>query len=56
MNSVTAFLTVACVAIGAALVATGHAYWGVPFGIAAIMIATIPQKANGPLLASDRRG
>ena len=48
MNSITAFLTVACVAIGAARVATGHAYRGVPFGIAPIIIATTLKMANSP--------
>jgi hypothetical protein len=40
MNPITAFLTIACVAVGLALGATGHVYWAVPFVIAAIVIGS----------------
>jgi hypothetical protein len=40
MNPLTVFLTVACLALGAGLGATGHVYLGVPLVIAAIIVAT----------------
>ncbi len=47
MNPITLFLAFVCIAIGLALGgATGHIYWGVPFGIAAIVIATGLKMAN----------
>jgi regulator of protease activity HflC (stomatin/prohibitin superfamily) len=46
MNPITAFLTIACVAVGVALGATGHVYWGVPFVIAAIVIGSALKMAN----------
>jgi len=49
MNSITVFLTIACIAAGLALGAIGHLYIDISFVIAAVVIACVPQKANGPL-------
>src|SRR5580692_4310791 len=46
MNPITVFLTVACLAVGAGLGATGHVYLGVPVVIAAIIVATALKMAN----------
>ena len=46
MNPITVFLTLACLAVGLALGATGHLYWGVPLVIAAILIASALKMAN----------
>ena len=46
MNPITVFLTVACLAAGAGLGATGHLYLGVAFVIAAIIIASALKMAN----------
>jgi hypothetical protein len=59
MNPITVFLTLACLAMGAGLGATGHLYSGVAVVIVAIIIASalkmalagqqpVPQKPNGP--------
>ncbi len=46
MNPITVFLTVGCLAVGAALGATGHFYAAVPFVIVAIIIASALKMAN----------
>src|SRR6202166_2249957 len=46
MNPITVFLTLACGAVGAALGAIGTLYWGIPFLIAAIIIASALKMAN----------
>ena len=46
MNPITVFLTVACLAVGAGLGATGHLYAGIPVVIAAIVIASALKMAN----------
>ena len=46
MNPITLFLTAVCAAMGAALGAMGHLYWGIPFVIAAIIIASALKMAN----------
>ncbi|MGD0025479.1 MAG: hypothetical protein ABSC37_12790 [Xanthobacteraceae bacterium] len=46
MNPITVFLTLACLAVGAGLGATGHLYAGIPLGIAAIIIASALKMAN----------
>src|ERR1044071_2480238 len=46
MNPITVFLTVACLAAGAGLGATGHLYAGIPVVIAAIVIASALKMAN----------
>jgi regulator of protease activity HflC (stomatin/prohibitin superfamily) len=46
MNPITVFLTVACLAVGAGLGATGYLYSGVPFVIAAVIIAAALKMAN----------
>ncbi|MEI9915063.1 MAG: slipin family protein [Methylovirgula sp.] len=46
MNPITLFLTFVCVAIGLALGALGHVYWGIPFVIAAVVAATGLKMAN----------
>src|ERR1700722_18231016 len=46
MIPITVFLTVACLAVGAGLGATGHLYLGVPFVIVAIIIVTGLKMAN----------
>src|ERR1051325_9603670 len=46
MNAITLFLTVVCAAVAAALGAMGHLYWGIPFVIAAIVVATALKMAN----------
>src|ERR1700733_519019 len=46
MNPITVFLTVACLAVGAGLGATGHVYLGIPVVIAAIIVATALKMAN----------
>ena len=46
MNPITVFLTIACLAIGAAFGAMGHPYWGVFLVIAAIIIALALKMAN----------
>ena len=46
MNPITVFLTLACGAVGVVLGALGNFYWGVPFVIAAIIIAFALKMAN----------
>jgi len=46
MNPITVFLTIVCLAVGAALVATGYLYVGIPVVIAAIVIAAALKMAN----------
>src|ERR1700751_4832742 len=46
MNPITVFITIACGAVGVALGAIGHLYLGIPFLIAAIMIASALKMAN----------
>jgi hypothetical protein len=46
MNPITVFLTLAFVAVGVALGAIGNLYWGIPFVIAAIIIASALKMAN----------
>ena len=46
MNPITVFLTIVCAAAGAALGAMGHLYWGIPFVIAAVVIASALKMAN----------
>jgi hypothetical protein len=46
MNPITVFLTIACLAVGAALGATGHLYAAVPVVIVAIIIAAALKMAN----------
>jgi hypothetical protein len=46
MNPITVFLTVACLAVGAGLGATGHLYAEIPVVIAAIVIASALKMAN----------
>jgi hypothetical protein len=45
-NPITVFLTVACLAVGAGLGATGHLYAAIPVVIAAIVIASALKMAN----------
>ena len=46
MNPITAFLTIACLAVGAALGAKGHLYTGIAVAIVAIVIASALKMAN----------
>jgi regulator of protease activity HflC (stomatin/prohibitin superfamily) len=46
MNPITAFLTIACVAVGVALGAASHVYWGIAFVIAAIIVGAALKMAN----------
>src|SRR6202167_5809513 len=46
MNPITLFLTFVCIAIGLALGVLGHIYSGIPFVIAAIVIAAGLKMAN----------
>ena len=46
MNPITVFLTVACLAVGAGLGATGHLYSGAAVVIVAIVIASALKMAN----------
>ena len=46
MNSITVFLTIACLAVGVALGAAGYLYLGVPVVILAIVIASALKMAN----------
>jgi hypothetical protein len=46
MNPITVFLTVACLAVGAGLGATGHLYLGIPVVVIAIIIASALKMAN----------
>jgi len=46
MNPITVFLTIVCAAIGVALGALGHIYWGAGFIIAAVIIAFALKLAN----------
>jgi regulator of protease activity HflC (stomatin/prohibitin superfamily) len=46
MNPIAIFLTIVCGVAGVALGAVGHPYWGVPFVIAAIIIASALKMAN----------
>src|SRR6201981_436235 len=46
MNPITVFITLACGAVGVGLAATGHVYWGAPFVIAAILVASALKMAN----------
>ena len=46
MNPITVFLTIACIAVGAALGATGYIYSGVAAVFVAVIIATALKMAN----------
>ena len=46
MNPITVFLTVACLAVGAALGAIGHFYAGIAVVIVAVVIASALKMAN----------
>ena len=46
MNPITVFLTIACLAVGAGLGATGHLYAGIPVVTVAIIIASALKMAN----------
>src|ERR1700730_18263482 len=46
MNSITVFLTIACLAVGVVLGAAGYLYLGVPVVILAIVIASALKMAN----------
>jgi thiazole synthase ThiGH ThiG subunit len=46
MNPITVFLTVACLAVGAGLGATGHLDLGVPLVIVGVIIASALKMAN----------
>jgi hypothetical protein len=46
MNPITVFITIACGAVGVALGAIGHLYLGIPFVIAAIIVAAALKMAN----------
>ena len=46
MNPITVFLTIACLAVGAGVGATGHLYAGIPIVTAAIIIASALKMAN----------
>jgi len=46
MNPITVFLTIACLAVGAGLGATGHLYAGIPVVIVAVIIASALKMAN----------
>jgi regulator of protease activity HflC (stomatin/prohibitin superfamily) len=46
MNPITAFLTIACAAVGVALGVMGQPSWGIPFVIGAIFIAFALKMAN----------
>jgi regulator of protease activity HflC (stomatin/prohibitin superfamily) len=46
MNPLTVFLAIVCGAVGVALGAMGHLYWGIAFVIAAIVIAAALKMAN----------
>jgi regulator of protease activity HflC (stomatin/prohibitin superfamily) len=46
MNPITAFLTIACAAIGVGLSVVGQLSWGVPFVIVAVFIAFALKMAN----------
>jgi regulator of protease activity HflC (stomatin/prohibitin superfamily) len=46
MNPITVFLTIACLAVGAALGAAGYIHEGIPVGIVAIIIASALKVAN----------
>ena len=56
MNSITEFLTIACIAAGLALGEIGQLYIGISFVITAVFIASVLQKANGrlPLIKRSR--
>ena len=46
MNPITVFLTIICIAVGAALGAIGHLYFGIVFLIAAVVVASALRMAN----------
>jgi regulator of protease activity HflC (stomatin/prohibitin superfamily) len=46
MNPITVFLTIACLAVGAALGAIGHLYSGIAIAFAAVIIASALKMAN----------
>src|SRR5438445_2552903 len=46
MNPITAFLTIVCGAIGAALIVMGQPAWGIPFVLVAVFIAFALKMAN----------
>ena len=46
MNSITVFLTIACLAVGVALGAVGYLNLGIPVVILAIVIASALKMAN----------
>jgi regulator of protease activity HflC (stomatin/prohibitin superfamily) len=46
MNPITVFLTIACLAVGAALGAIGHLYFGIAIAFAAVIIASALKMAN----------
>ena len=46
MNPITVFLTIACLAVGAALGAIGYLYFGIAIAFAAVIIASALKMAN----------
>jgi regulator of protease activity HflC (stomatin/prohibitin superfamily) len=46
LNPITVFLTVACLAVGVGLGATGHLYAAIPVVIVAVIIAAALKMAN----------
>jgi regulator of protease activity HflC (stomatin/prohibitin superfamily) len=46
MNPITAFISIACAVAGAALIAAGQIYLGVPFIVAALVVAAALKMAN----------
>ena len=46
INPITVFLTIICIAVGAALGAIGHLYFGIVFLIAAVVVASALKMAN----------
>ena len=51
MNSITVFLTIACIAAGLALGAIGHLYIDISFVIAAVVIACRAAKGEWTIAA-----
>ena len=54
MNPIIEVLAIALIAAGATLAAMGQFYFGIAVAVAAVVIASLPQKANGPLPAINR--
>ncbi len=52
MNPITAFLTIACLVIGAALVATGYLFPGVVVVVVAILVVSPSHRSCRPDLAA----